>query len=111
MRSLNLIWGLTHLATAVVCCLLARPMIRGKIPMNALYGARFAKSYESEENWQAINRYGGRRMVFWSWILGAIGVATLFVPLSRVPVILIVAMAPMVYLIACIETYRFSRRL
>jgi len=38
---------------------LAIPLIKEKVKMNHLYGVRFAKSFESEENWYRKNKKGG----------------------------------------------------
>lgn len=40
------------------------PLALRLVPRNRLYGIRVAKAFESDENWYAINAYGG-----W-WLLG-----------------------------------------
>ena len=60
METGNLIFGLTNILVGGLLLALSIPLIKGKVKMNYLYGVRFKKSFESEENWYALNRYGGR---------------------------------------------------
>lgn len=110
MAAVNVIIGVSNLFCALLCGGLALPFLRDRVKPNAWYGVRFKRCYESEALWYAINRYGARRMLFWSaWVLAA-GVAAFFVPLEgHSGRTLALALAPLVYLIACAETYRYAR--
>ncbi len=112
MASINLILGLSNVFCAVLVLGLSMPLLRGKVKPNPLYGVRFAKSFESEELWYAINAYGARRMIIWSVVLLVIGVLTFFVPLEGHTLrTLLFAFAPLLYLIPAFEAYRYARRL
>jgi uncharacterized membrane protein len=112
MERLNIIIGVAN----IICCLLyiavSIPMITGSVKMNWIYGARFPKSFESEENWYKINKYTGKRLVFWSIPLFIIGVASFFIPMEEDSVIAIVlAFAPLIVIIPTIEGFMYSKRL
>ncbi|BCM90793.1 hypothetical protein IAD21_02655 [Abditibacteriota bacterium] len=59
------------------------PLLQGKIKRNPYYGVRIRKSFESEENWLKINRYGAKQMIVWSAVMVALGIATFFVPFNN----------------------------
>ena len=56
------------------------PLLMGETKRNRLYGIRFHKSFESEENWCKINRYSAKEIIFWSIPIMIVGIAALFVP-------------------------------
>lgn len=67
---LNILFGLLFIG-------LSFPLVNGKIKMNHIFGVRFSKSFESEKHWYHLNRFGGKRLAFWSIpiiILGLLGV-------------------------------------
>ena len=112
MSHLNLIIGATNLFCAGLAVALAYPMVKRKVKMNHVYGVRFARAFESEEAWYAMNEYGGRRMIFWSMPLVVVGAASFFVPLGERPALLVpFAMAPVVYVIPAFETWLYGKRL
>ena len=112
MERINIILGVSNVFSAVLGILLVRPLVQRRVKMNPYYGVRFRKSYVSDELWYAINEYGGRRMIFWSWPLLAIGIATFFVPLKGNFVLTVTfSMAPMIYLIPSLESYLYARRI
>jgi hypothetical protein len=39
------------------------PLILRKVPMNRAYGVRIAKAFVSDENWYAVNEYGGKLLL------------------------------------------------
>jgi hypothetical protein len=104
--------GLSWTLIGLLCIALAIPLIKGKVPRNSLYGVRFPQSFQSDEAWLAINRYGGRRMILWAIPLIAVGVASFFLPLQSHPgFTLALGFAPLVFvLIPVIESWRFARR-
>ena len=67
---------------SLLCGALAVPLILERVPMNRWYGVRIAKSFESDRNWYALNRFGGWQLLAYSVALGLLGVALLFVPRS-----------------------------
>ena len=107
MDPVSLTIGLCNLGCALLCVLLARPLIRRRIKPNHLYGVRFARAFTSEEAWYAVNEYGGRRLVFWSLLVAAAGVVALIVPLQgRTWPVILLAMAPLLYVVGAWESCR-----
>lgn len=82
MQIEHLFFGIVYILCGLIFILVSVPLVQRKIPMNRLYGFRFAKSYASDANWYRINAYGGRQMIRWSVVLIFAGVVTL---LFRVP--------------------------
>ncbi len=113
MSEIGLAIGISNVVVALIGLLLALPLLRGKVKMNRLYGVRFRRSFESDELWYAINRYGARRLILWSLVLAAVGLASPFVVNEqRILVTIVLALAPAVlYGIGCLESYRYAQRL
>lgn len=112
MALINLILGLCNTVTAVLVATLAIPLLLARVPPNGWYGVRFPKSFESDEIWYEINRYGARLLLYASVVLFAVGVVAFFVPLSSLAVILAFALAPVpIYLVPCVLSYRRLRTL
>ena len=105
--------GLSQVFVGALIIATCIPLREGKINMNRLYGIRFKKSYESEENWYKINRYGAQRLILWSKILIAIGIAigilAIFLPVGEKGIILL-ASVPFIYVVPAIECWRFARK-
>ncbi len=91
---------------------LAVPLLQGKVGRNALYGVRFRQSFQSDEAWFAINRYGAQRMMIWALPMIAIGIAVLFLPLQTRPFwALLLGFLPLAFvLIPAIDTWHYARR-
>src|SRR5687768_3829441 len=112
MSAPNLLIGLSNLFCALLVAALAVPLLRRKVKMNLLYGVRFAKSFESEESWYRINEHGAERMIFWSAVLAVLGVVSFFMPFKEHEWLAAAfGLAPLVYLVACLESYRYAQRL
>src|SRR5436305_7234207 len=77
--------GAGYLVAGLVCLAMAIPLALGKVPRNRLYGMRIPESLQSDQAWDAINRFGGKRMMPWSLLLIAIGVTVFFLPLQPHP--------------------------
>jgi hypothetical protein len=104
--------GISWTLTGLFCAGLSIPLIRGQIPRNPLYGARFPESFKSDEAWFAINRFGGRRMAAWSVPLVITGLVSFFLPLqSNTALTLALGFSPLVFiLIPVLQSWRFARR-
>ncbi len=108
---INWIVAGSNVFCAIVCIALSIPLLRGRVKMNSWYGVRFAKSFESDEAWYDINRFGAQRMILWSVVIAAIGVGCLFVDFTgREWLVVLFACAPMLYLVSAIESYRYAQR-
>jgi SdpI/YfhL protein family len=104
--------GVSWMIIGLLTIVLAIPLVHGEVGRNAVYGARFRESFESDEAWSAINRYSGRQAIIWSLPLVGVGVASLFLPLqTHVTLTLILGFAPLVLLlIPAFLSWRFARR-
>jgi hypothetical protein len=113
MAAVNLVLMVTYLFTACIVGLLALPLARGKVGMNRWYGFRFKRAFESAENWERINRYGGRHMLVCSVVLGLFALAIAAFPLDADGGLglLAASSAPLVLVIPAITTWRYSRTL
>jgi uncharacterized membrane protein len=60
--------------------LLGIPLKKGLVKKNWLYGVRIKKSFESEELWYKINKYGGERMIFWSFPIFVLALVHFLIP-------------------------------
>jgi uncharacterized membrane protein len=104
--------GISWTLIGLLCIALSIPLIRGHIGRNALYGVRFPESFESDEVWFAINRFGGKRLAIWSVPLVIVGLVSFFLPLqSNTALTLVLGFAPLVFiLIPLFQSWRFARR-
>ena len=112
MDRMAMVLGMSNVTMAIVFMLISMPMLKGKVPMNRWYGARFKKSFESEENWYRINAYSAKQLILWSIPLLLMGIVTLFLPLEGNPRLTqLVACAPLLICVPCLLSYRFARKL
>jgi uncharacterized membrane protein len=109
VAELNLWVSVMNLLSAIVVAALSVPMIRRRVPMNHWYGARFPKSFQSDDLWYRINEHAGRVLLRWSVVVAATGIAALFVSDARVLTAL--GFAPTLYLVGALESYLYSRKL
>lgn len=72
--------GFVYVAIGLLVIGLSVPLLRGKVGMNRWYGVRLPKSYTSEANWLAMNRYGARQMLWFAGALILIGVVAILLP-------------------------------
>lgn len=104
--------GISWTLVGLLGITLSIPLIKGQIGRNKWYGVRFPQSFQSEESWLAINRFGGKRLAFWSIPLLAIGVVSFFLPLqTHTELTLVLGFAPLVFvLIPLLESWHLARR-
>lgn len=111
MQSAHVI-GLSTLGIAVVVAAICVPLALGRVRRNPYYGFRFVRSMESDELWVAINRYGARRMLWWTAALAVLGTVLLLAPANLASPLLPLALwAPLVLLVPAVQAYRFAGRL
>ena len=112
MTTAALVLGISDIMASVVFILISIPLLKRKIPMNRWYGARFKKSFESDENWYLINAYSAKQLILWSIPLLVIGVVTLFLPLKEnTGLFTTLACAPLLIGVPCLLSYRYARKL
>ena len=112
MDTTAMVMGLTIICSAVIVILISIPMLKRKIPMNRWYGARFKKSFESEENWYRINAYSAKQLILWTIPILIIGIVTLFLPLEgNTGLFNAIAFSPLLVCVPCLLSYRYARKL
>ena len=82
--------------------------------MNRLYGIWIPKAFKSEENWYKINRYGTRRLFFWSVVYIVIGILNLLLPpIGGKTLVWFIGIGSIVYIctIPFIEILLYARKL
>lgn len=72
--------GLVLLLAAAVNLAVSVPLCLRKVPPNKLYGVRIPKTFASEENWYAINAYGGKQLAYASLPVAITGLVCLACP-------------------------------
>ncbi|MHB1000167.1 MAG: SdpI family protein [Armatimonadota bacterium] len=82
MFNFHIVIGLEIISMAVIMFLLMIPMYKGSVGPNNYMGFRIKKSFESDELWYKINKYGARQMMIWSAALVIIGIASFFIPFN-----------------------------
>ena len=111
MPEINIVLGISNVACALLTAGLATPLALGRVKMNDVYGVRFAKAKESPENWDKLNRLGGKHMLFWSGIVAAVGLTCFFLPPLDQALAVCFGLAPCLLTVGCLQTYFHSRRL
>ncbi len=104
--------GISWTVIGLLCAGLAIPLVRGQVGRNAFYGVRFPQSFQSDDAWFTINRFGGKRLIVWSIPLIATGIISFFLSLqSHTGLTLTLGLAPLIFvLIPVFESWRFARR-
>ncbi|WP_254510169.1 SdpI family protein [Anatilimnocola floriformis] len=112
MDPVAIIVGASWSLAGLLCIGLAIPLVYKRVPRNAFYGVRFPESFQSDEAWFAINRYGGKRLIIWSIPTISSGIVSFFLPLQANPSLaLALAFLPLVFvLIPAWESWRFARQ-
>ena len=112
MDSVSIAVAISNISCGVLIILISIPLLKGWISRNRFYGIRFAKSFESEENWVKINTYGAKRLMIWSVLMILIGGVALFTPLhDRKILTILIANAPLLAIIPAVESYLYARKL
>ena len=86
---MTLLWlGILNLSVGLIALALALPLTKGRVAMNNTYGVRFTQAMASDENWYAINQFGGRCFIWWSLpiIVIGIGLIAFSLPMNFPPV-------------------------
>ena len=112
MDAILIILGFSNIFSGILAIAVCIPLLHNKIGMNRVYGFRFRQSFESDEKWYAINRYGARKMIVWSFAIIAFGMLSFMLPAGggEMPRI-ILACAPLLLIIPAIESWIFARKL
>ena len=113
MSLIGLIVGFGHVTVAILVFALSVPLWRGKVRMNRWYGVRIPKSFESDANWYALNRYGAKQIMVYSAGVLAVGVLTPFLPLEPDQwAFWLLVFAPVILAVfPTVQIFRYARRL
>ena len=113
MSALNLDIGLSLALSGALLIAVCLPLLKDRIKPNALYGIRLPKSFESDDNWFKMNRYGAKQMILWAGVMMALGALSFFLPLQGNAILAtIVAVAPvLLLLIPVFQIFRYSKTL
>ena len=105
--------AVTNIACGALLIAVSIPLLKGWIRMNRWYGFRFKKSFQSEEDWYAVNGYGAKKLIAWSILLILIGILSLFFPVGEGSGKreTFLSLAPLLVFIPVIQSYLFARRL
>jgi len=103
--------GISWTLVGFICVAAAIPLVRGRVGRNSLYGVRFPQSFQSDDAWYAINRFGGQRLIVWAVPMIAVGIVSFFEPLqNHIGLTLVLGFAPLIFvLIPVLESWRFAR--
>ncbi|WP_226667552.1 SdpI family protein [Metabacillus litoralis] len=107
----NIIIGILNISCGLLFVGLSIPLYKERIKMNHLYGVRFSESFESEENWYKINKYGAKRMMIWSIPLFVIGITIVFLPPLNDLLLVFLTFLPCIIMIPAIESYKYAKKL
>lgn len=108
----SLLLGLSNLVVGLVVVLMSVPMARGNVSMNHTYGVRLARSFESEESWDRINRYGGRQLIIGGIVLMLLGIVFLFLDLDSSPDhVILLGLTPILLLIPALRIVSYAKKM
>ena len=113
MTQENIIVGVALVLGGALIIAVCVPLLKDQIKPNALYGIRLAKSFESDENWYKMNRFGARQMIMGAAAMMVCGLVAFFLPLHNNPILsAVVAFVPLLLLLVpALQIYRYSKTL
>ena len=112
INSLLGIFGVTYIFVGLVLIILSIPLISSKVSRNNLYGIRIGKSFESDENWYVINRYGGTVLLVVGILVSALGISYALVgDVSTMLEIILLFLPIVLIMLGCIIAYLHARNL
>ncbi|CAN7510367.1 SdpI family protein [Rossellomorea sp. LjRoot5] len=104
--------SLTHISASLIFIGISIPLLLGKIKMNTYYGIRISKSFESDEAWFKINRYGALQIILWSVPLFLAGMVFLFLPPFTETAEVVLVFLPCVWLVPpVVRTFFYAKEL
>lgn len=108
----GIVIAFSYIFVGLLVIALCVPLAKNKIGMNRWYGIRFRKSFDSDENWYRINKYGSKRMILWSFAIVFVGLGGFFFPDDAAGSFSHAAGgAPLILIIPAIESWLFAKRL
>jgi hypothetical protein len=111
MEIVHITLALSNIGAGILVIAVCIPLLGNKIGMNRWYGFRFRKSFSSDEHWYAINRYGARKMIYWSFAIIALGMLSFTLPIDGETLRIILACTPLLLIIPALQSWIFARKL
>lgn len=112
MESINIVLGLSNIFVSLLVIGISIPLVMEKIPMNEIYGIRFGKSFEANETWYKVDKFGGRQLIIWAIPLFLLGVLSFFIPIEgNTFLIILIACAPLIIVVPAFKSYMYLRTL
>lgn len=113
MHLINIIYCCTYAIIGILIIGLSIPLVKDKIKKNYWYGFRIPKAYTSDENWYAINRYGGQRFIRWGPLFFCFSILSLIVPLeSSATITILFGFLPVIIILfPIIEVLIYARKI
>lgn len=109
METVNTKTAVTLVCLALILIAVSVPLLLGKVKMNAVYGFRFRKAFESDENWYLINSYGAKALIRWALLIMITGIAGLYIEPEHV--LTVGKMAFLSLLVPAVQTALYAKRL
>lgn len=104
--------SLTYITSSLIFIAFSFPLLLEKIKMNTYYGIRISKSFESDEAWYKINRYGALQIIVWSVPLFLTGIVFLFLPPFTETTEVILVFLPCMWLVPpVVRTFYYAKEL
>jgi uncharacterized membrane protein len=106
-----LIFGIMWILSGCLLVALARPLVKGEVGMNHWYGVRVRQSFESEEKWLKINRYGGEQLALGGALIILWGALTLFMDLEDEVLLMTSTLVPLaIIVVVAVRSVLYARR-
>jgi hypothetical protein len=109
LETVNAKTAVTLVCLGVLLIAVSVPLLLGKIKMNPVYGFRFRKAFESEENWYVVNSYGAKALIRWALVIMATGIACLYIEPEHVLTVAKIAFLSL--LVPAVQTAYYAKRL
>jgi ABC-type phosphate transport system permease subunit len=99
------------ISISVLTIVLCLPLISGTVEMNGVYGIRTKKAFKSKENWDAINRFGGKAFLIFSILYALLAVPLAIYFRGNPDVLGWISYSPILFILPGISISIFQRKL
>ena len=107
-------FGIGFIILGIIMIVCGIPLKKGLIKRNWLYGFRIKKSFEYDEYWYKINKYGGERIILWSLPIFILAFVNFLIPLYEnflFYIIFNIIALHVLIIIPILETIRYAKKL
>lgn len=99
---------ISMLVLMIILCL---PLISGAVEMNGVYGIRTKKAFKSKENWDAINKFGGKAFLIFSILYAGLVVPLAIHFRSNPDILRWISYSPILFILPLISIFVFQAKL